>query len=88
MRVSNSCFDTMMVAKGNYGGWLNKSSKIWDNVAQQIIIEEAGGVYTDFYGEPLDYSNPLSKAKLNYTQCAASLALHKQLQEIIHKPKA
>ena len=41
IRISNSCFDTMMLAKGSYGGWLNNSSKIWDNVAQQIIIEEA-----------------------------------------------
>ncbi|EKD57947.1 MAG: hypothetical protein ACD_57C00078G0002 [uncultured bacterium] len=83
MRISNSCFDTMMLARGSYGGWLNKSSKIWDNVAQQIIIEEAGGVYTDLYGKPIDYTLPLSKAKLNFTQCIASPILHEQLQKII-----
>lgn len=85
IRISNSCFDTMMVARGSYGGWLNKSSKIWDNVPQHTIIEEAGGVYTDFYGKPMDYLNSLKRSKENFTQCIASPALHKQLQEIVHK---
>lgn len=40
--------------------------------------------YTDFYGKAIDYSSPLSKTKANYTNCAASPALHKKLQEIIH----
>jgi myo-inositol-1(or 4)-monophosphatase len=85
LRSSNSAFDAVMVAKGKYGGYLNKTSKIWDNVAQQIIIEEAGGIYTDFYGHRIDYSNPLTKAKDNFTWCGASPILHKQLQEIINK---
>ncbi len=83
IRSSNSAFDVVMVAKGKYGGFLNRTSKIWDNAAQQILVEEAGGIYTDFFGEPIDYSNPLSKGKVNYTFCAAPPALHKQLQAII-----
>lgn len=85
LRSSNSAFDAGMVAKGNYGGFLNRTSKIWDNVAQQIVIEEAGGVYTDFFGKPIDYTNPLTKVNNNFTFCAAAPALHKQLQEIINK---
>ncbi len=85
IRISNSCFDTMMVARGSYGGWLNKSSKIWDNVPQHTIIEEAGGTYTDFYGKQMDYSSSLKRAKENFTQCIASPTLHKQLQKIVHK---
>ena len=85
LRTSNSSFDTAMVALGKYGGFLNRTSKIWDNVAQQIIIEEAGGIYTDFWGKPIDYSNPLNKVDQNFTFCAAAPELHKQLQEIIHK---
>lgn len=85
LRSSNSVFDAVMVAKGSYGGFLNRTSKIWDNVAQQIIIEEAGGIYTDFFGKPIDYTNPLAKAEDNFTFCAASRVLHKQLQEIIHQ---
>lgn len=84
LRSSNSVFDAAQVAKGAYGASLNRTSKIWDNVAQQIVIEEAGGSYTDFFGRPLDYSNPLSKVGQNFTCCAASAKLHQQLQTIIH----
>ncbi len=87
IRDSGSIYDTAMLAKGAYGACLYYHGKIWDNVAQQIIIEEAGGVYTDFYGEPMDYSNPLTKTERNYTYCAAAPAVHKKLQEIIHSVK-
>lgn len=84
LRSSCSVYDGVLVATGNYGANLNRTSKIWDNVALQIVIEEAGGVYTDFFGEPIDYSNPLKKVKENFTFCAAASQLHKQLQKIIH----
>ena len=85
--MSGSCYDVAMVARGCYGAYLNQTSKIWDNVAAQIIIEEAGGVYTDFYGNPINYSNPITKAKDNFTFCAASPKIHRQLQTIIQKFK-
>lgn len=87
LRVAGSVFDGVMVAKGKYGAYLNRTSKIWDNVGQQVIIEEAGGIYTDFFGNPMDYSNPLSKAKQNFTWCIGAPEIHKQLQEIIHKSR-
>lgn len=87
LRVAGSVFDGIMVAKGKYGGYLNRTSKIWDNVGQQIIIEEAGGICTDFFGKPMDYSNPLSKVEQNFTWCMAAPEIHKQLQKIIHKHK-
>jgi len=83
-RVSNSVFDILLTAKGSYGGSLNKTSKIWDNVAPHIIIEEAGGLYTDFYGKPIDYAKPLTKLSHNFTYCVASPVLHDELQKIIH----
>jgi myo-inositol-1(or 4)-monophosphatase len=85
LRTSNSAFDACMAANGKYGVVLNKTSKIWDNVAQQIIIEESGGIYTDFYGNEMDYSNPITKAKDNFTYCAGSKILHSQLIDIIKK---
>jgi myo-inositol-1(or 4)-monophosphatase len=88
LRSSNSCFDFMQVAKGKYGAYLNQTSKIWDNVAPQIIIEEAGGVYTDFFGNPPDYSSPLEKTETNFTFCTGAPQLHQALQKIIkHKHK-
>jgi myo-inositol-1(or 4)-monophosphatase len=73
----------MMVAAGKYGAYLNRTSKIWDNIAPQIIIEEAGGIFTDFFGQKIDYSDPLEKADQNFTMCTAAPALHQELQKII-----
>jgi myo-inositol-1(or 4)-monophosphatase len=83
LRSSNSAYDIALVASGKYGASLNQTSKIWDNVAQHIIIEEAGGLYTDFYGQPMNYDNPVTRANDNFTYCAGSPTLHSQLQAII-----
>jgi len=83
LRSSNSVVDMAYVAKGVYGASLNRTSKIWDNVAPQIIIEEAGGVCTDFFGQPMDYSNPLTRVDQNFTFCGSAPELHRQLQTII-----
>lgn len=84
LRTSNSAYDFAMVAKGAYGAYLNQTSKIWDNVAPQIIIEEAGGIYTDFQGKALNYSNPLTKAEQNFKMLASANNLHQQVLEIIN----
>lgn len=77
-------YDGLLVARGSYGALLNQTMKIWDVVAPYIILQEAGSLYTDFWGKPLDFTNPLTRAKQNFTCCTASPRLHKQLQEIIH----
>lgn len=84
IRSSNSNYDSMLVAKGRYGAWLNRTSKIWDDVPPQVIIEEAGGVCTDYFGDPLDYSNVISKANDNFTVCLAAPQIYSELQKIIH----
>ena len=83
VQTSSSVFDAAMMVKGVYGGFLYQNCKIWDNVAQQIVLEEAGALYTDFFGQPVDYRNPLTKVTKNFSFCAAPLTLHDQLQHII-----
>lgn len=83
LRSGGCMTDAIFVANGKYGALLSRTMKIWDNVAPQIVIEEAGGAFTDFFGKVIDYSNPLTKAEQNFTVCAAAPALHKKLQEII-----
>lgn len=87
IRASGSVRDDMLLAKGNYGACLFRSSKIWDNVGTHILVEEAGGLYTDFFGNPMDYRDAIARSEENFTCCAASPALHRQLQEIIHRHK-
>ncbi len=83
LRSSNSAFDICAVAEGKYGLVLNKTTKLWDNVAPQILIEEAGGVYTDFTGAHVDYSDPLNRVDENFTVCAGAPQLHTQVQAVI-----
>ncbi len=85
LRSSNSVFDIAMLVTGKYGAALNRTSKIWDNVAQQIVIEEAGGVYTSFDGERMDYTQPLTKAQQNFSYCAAAPELHAQVQKLLRQ---
>lgn len=83
LRTSGSCFDAVMVAEGKYGACLNRTAKIWDIVAAQLVVEEAGGVCTDFFGRELDYVDPLNKVANNFTYCLTSPILYKQIQKII-----
>ena len=76
--------DAVYVADGRYGGRVNHSSKIWDNVAPQIVCQEAGALWTDIDGNPIDYSQPLTKSAQNFTFCVAPKALHQQLQAALH----
>lgn len=84
IRTAGSCFDWIMVARGSFGACLNRTSKVWDNVANQIILEEAGGIYTDFFGNPMQYAHAMERVGDNYTACCGAQALHAQLQRIIH----
>lgn len=82
LRGNNSVFDQMMVARGSFGGCLNFSSKIWDNVAPQIIITEAGGIYSDLQGQPLCYQSPGERMAQIYQWVAAPREIHRQLVAI------
>ncbi len=88
LRTTNSAYDMAQVPAGRYGAYLNQTTKIWDNVALQPIVEAAGGVVTDFWGKPMDYSHPLQRIQENMTICAGSPALHQQLQSIIQGAQA
>ncbi len=85
-RSSNSIYDGMMVAKGVYGAYLHTNYAVWDIVAKQIIVEEAGGLCTDFWGKKIDYAKVTKVFKKKdrvFTSCAAAPELHEQLQKII-----
>lgn len=74
--------DGMYVAEGVYGGRINRTSKIWDNVAPHIIVEEAGGLWTQIDGSPMDYSNPLKRIKENFMNVSASPSVHQRLVQL------
>ena len=84
LRASGCVFDVAMVLKNKYGAYLADWGKIWDVAGVQIVVEEAGGICTNFWGKPIDYSNPLAKVKDKYGFCISSPKLHKQIQEIVN----
>ncbi len=84
IRTTNSAYDMVQIPAGRYGAYLNQSTKVWDNVALQPLVEEAGGIVTDFWGVPLDYTHTLTNPEQNMTICVASPTLHAQLQTLIH----
>ncbi len=42
----------MLVAEGRCDASLDPWGKVWDNAASQVIVEEAGGRFSDLGGEP------------------------------------
>lgn len=88
LRSSNSVFDIAQLVTGRYGAALNRTSKIWDNVAQQIVIEEAGGVYTSITGQAMDYRQPLTQVQTNYTYCAAAPTLHSTIIKLLNQEES
>lgn len=53
------------IASGEYDIYYNFGAKtsVWDTAAMQIIVEEAGGVFTDLDGNMIDYSSADVKNK-------------------------
>jgi len=87
LRASGLVFDAMLVAQGKYGGYHHRNTKIWDVAGMQVIIEEAGGIFTEFNGKPLDYSDHLQRAKDKFPFCTGAPELHRQLQTIINRAR-
>lgn len=82
LRMSNSAYDLIMVSSGVYGGYLHRSCRIWDCVAPQIVVQEAGGAYTDFRGRPVDYSAPFNRTAEDISVIAGAPGAHRELVEL------
>ena len=51
-RTWGDCYGHMLVATGRAEGMFDPSMALWDAAALRPIIEEAGGVFTSWQGEP------------------------------------
>ena len=56
--------------------------KIWDHAAGTIIVEEAGGKVTDFYGQTIDFSAG-KRLKNNKGIIASNGHLHRKVLEAV-----
>lgn len=51
-RMGAASLDLCYVACGRFDGYLEQGLKPWDYAAGELIVREAGGLVTDFMGEP------------------------------------
>ena len=51
-RLGSAAMDMAYVARGNFEVFYEENLKPWDTAAGKILIEEAGGKITDYYGKP------------------------------------
>ena len=59
-RDGAAALDLAYVAAGRFDGFWEEGLKPWDVAAGALIIEEAGGGVSNYYGEPIDiYSPPI-----------------------------
>ncbi|NWF70100.1 MAG: inositol monophosphatase [Chloroflexi bacterium] len=82
-RFGSAALDLCYVAMGRFDGYWEKRIKPWDGLAGMIVVEEAGGMVTDFSG---------AQSKLLYMGfevLASNGRIHKQvlgvLQEVINQ---
>ncbi len=53
-RLGSAAIDFCYVAKGVFDGFWEVHLKPWDICAGKLIVEEAGGLVTDFFGNKID----------------------------------
>jgi myo-inositol-1(or 4)-monophosphatase len=83
-RLGSAAIDLCYVALGVFDGFWEELLNPWDISAGMLIVEEAGGMITDFNGSPIDiYSKQI---------LASNKLIHKEMIRIINdtinKPKA
>ena len=53
-RLGSAAIDMCYVAEGVFDGFWEVSLNAWDMAAGKLLIEEAGGIVTDFQGKPMN----------------------------------
>lgn len=71
--------DFAYLASGRLGGCSAHTSKIWDNAPGMLLTTEAGGVYTDLFGNSVDFTSTKDNFVRNFAYVASTPLLHPQL---------
>ncbi len=76
-RLGSAAIDFCYVAKGVFDGFWEVHLNPWDICAGKLIVEEAGGIVTDFYGKEIDI---FSKQIL-----ASNKLVHSRMMDILNR---
>lgn len=79
----STAFEMGLIASGAMTGMLGRRVKIWDVAAGALLIQEAGGVFTDPNGEPLTPFSMDADPQQNIPFLAASRRMHEILLDSI-----
>lgn len=85
IRATNSLVDPAYTSDGRLGGMLNQSTRLWDIAAPMLIVQEAGGLYTDLAGQPLDLDISHTAADREYAVLAGAPELHGSVAAIVRE---
>lgn len=88
VRATNSLVDAAYTADGRLGGMLNQSTRIWDIAAPMLLIQEAGGSYTDIHGQQLELDISATASSREYAVLAGGKSLHAEVAEIVRASKS
>ena len=75
-RCGSAAIDLVYVAEGVYGGFYEFDLHLWDVAAGALIIQEAGGIITDFQGDT-------ERWKTSGHIVAGEKRCHEQMMELI-----
>ncbi|MEZ5107217.1 MAG: inositol monophosphatase [Draconibacterium sp.] len=85
LRSTNSLLDFCYTADGKLGACLNQTTKIWDIAGPKLIIEEAGGIVSDFNGNSLDFTINEKNYDRNFTIICSNKTLHPKVIELVNQ---
>ena len=71
-RTGSACLDLAYVAAGRFDGYFERNLKPWDMAAGILLVEESGGIVTDYRGD-------MVAVLKNSDICAGSPEIHKRL---------
>ncbi|MCB1158003.1 MAG: inositol monophosphatase [Leptospiraceae bacterium] len=54
-RTGSACLDLCWLAEGRFDGFWEQNLKPWDTAAASLIIREAGGKLSDFFGDKFNH---------------------------------
>lgn len=76
-RLGSAAIDLCFVARGIFDGFWEVNLHPWDICAGKLIVEEAGGIVSDFKGNPIDIYSHYVLASNNF--------IHKKMMGILNR---
>jgi myo-inositol-1(or 4)-monophosphatase len=77
-RDGAAALDMCYLACGRFDGFWERKLAPWDTAAGQVVIEEAGGLVTDFEGKPHRPGSP--------TILASNRLIHEAMRRVLREP--